>query len=150
MSFGRIEPQGQGQTHKTGLALGIAGWRVDFNTSTDMYIHMNRYNALLPIIADPVRQQILAALQGGELPVGALVAQVGVAQSGVSRHLHILHKAGAVQVRAQGQQRLYALRKEAFDELDQWLAVYRALWAGRLDRMAGALAERQLTGERDD
>ncbi len=111
---------------------------------------MNRYNALLPVIADPVRQQILAALQGGERPVGHLVGQLGIAQSGVSRHLRILHQAGVVQMRAHGQQRLYALRPEAFEELDQWLAGYRALWSGRLDRMAGALADLQLRGDKDD
>ena len=111
---------------------------------------MSGYNSLLQVIADPVRQQILQALRGGELPVASLVALIGIAQSGVSRHLRILHDAQVVQVRAQGQQRFYALRAEPFIELDAWLAQYRALWSGRLDRMAGALAARQLKGMDDD
>ena len=115
-----------------------------------MYIQMSGYNPLLRVMADPVRQQILMALRGGEQPVAALVAKVGIAQSGVSRHLRILHQAQVVQVRAQGQQRFYALRAEPFIELDAWLAQYRALWSGRLDRMAGALAARQLKGMDDD
>lgn len=91
----------------------------------------------------------MQALRGGEQLVSALVAQVGIAQSGVSRNLRILHAARVVRVRAQGQQRLYALRAEPFLVLDDWLQGYRALWSGRLDRTSGALAQRQLTKDQD-
>lgn len=102
------------------------------------------------VIADPQRLALIEALQRGEQPVGALVGKLGIAQSGVSRHLRILHQAGVVTIRAQGQHRFYALRAEPFIELDAWLAQYRALWSQRLDRMAGALAARQLKGDRDE
>ena len=114
-----------------------------------MYIHMNQHMVLFQLLSDPVRTQIVQVLRGGEQPVGALVAQVGIAQSGVSRHLRILHAAGVVRVRARGQQRLYALQAEPFVALDDWLQGYRALWSGRLDRMSGALAQRQLKGNQD-
>ncbi len=114
-----------------------------------MYIRMTAYNTLFALLSDPTRQTIVQALRRGELPVGALVDRAGVAQSGVSRHLRLLHQAGVVQMRAQGQQRLYALRAEPFIELDDWLQGYRALWSQRLDRMAGALAQRQLE-DKDD
>jgi DNA-binding transcriptional ArsR family regulator len=110
---------------------------------------MIKQPALFQILSDPARQHIVDALRGGEQPVNALVAQVGIAQSGVSRHLRILHQAGAVQMRAQGQQRYYALRAEPFAELDLWLNDYRALWSGRLDRMASALAAKQMEGKVD-
>ena len=98
-------------------------------------------------MADPVRLQ---ALRGGEQPIAAVVAKVGIAQSGVSRHLRILHQVQVVQVRAQGRQRFCALRAEPFIKRDAWLAQYRALWSGRVDRMAGALAARQLKGTDDE
>ncbi len=113
-----------------------------------MYIHMSEHNALLQIIADPTRLAILEALKLGETPVGQIVDQVGIQQSGVSRHLRILHEAGVVRVRSDGQRRLYALRPEPFDELDTWIAGYRVLWTDRLDRFAGALTALQL--EKDD
>ncbi len=109
-----------------------------------MYIHMDKNNTLFQLLSDPARRQIIAALRDGEQPVGTLVAAVPIAQSGVSRHLRILHDHGVVQVRAQGQQRFYALRAEPFAQLDLWLDDYRALWSARLDRMAGALAAKQL------
>ena len=100
--------------------------------------------SLLPLLADPTRLDILETLKGGEVPVGDIVARVGIAQSGVSRHLRILHQAGVVTMRADGQRRLYALCPEPFAELDGWISGYRALWDDRLDRFAGALTALQL------
>lgn len=103
---------------------------------------------LLPLLADPMRLDILDALKQGELPVGDIVSRVGIAQSGVSRHLRILHDAGVVRVRAEGQRRFYALCPEPFAELDAWISSYRALWDDRLDRFAGALTALQLDKDR--
>lgn len=94
-------------------------------------------------LADPTRRRIVEALRRGERPVGELVEVAGIHQSGVSRHLRILHDSGFVSVRADGQRRLYTLRPEPFRELDQWLAGYRRLWEDRLDRFGAALEERR-------
>ena len=75
-----------------------------------------------------------------------VVEQAGIHQSGVSRHLGILHDAGFVSVRPDGQRRLYALRPEPFRELDAWLAQYRRLWEDRLDRFGAALAPQSSPG----
>jgi len=90
-------------------------------------------------LADPTRRLVVAALRSGERQVTDIVEQVGIHQSGVSRHLRILHEGGFVSRRAVGQRRLYALRAEPFRELDQWLAQYRNLWEARLDRFGAAL-----------
>jgi len=93
-------------------------------------------------LADPTRRRIVELLRDGEQPVGDLVDRAGIKQSGVSRHLKILSDAGFVSMRANGQQRLYALRPEPFHELEVWLAAYRKLWDARLDRFGAALAVR--------
>lgn len=99
------------------------------------------------ILADPTRRRIVASLRGGERPVNDIVQAAGVHQSGVSRHLKILHEAGFVSVRPDGQRRLYALRPEPFRELEAWLADYRALWETRLDRFGAALERNRKTEE---
>ena len=91
------------------------------------------------ILADPTRRRIVEALRGGERPVQEIVRQAGIQQSGVSRHLRILHESGFVSVRPSGQRRLYALRAEPFAELELWLAQYRRLWDAKLDRFGAAL-----------
>lgn len=98
---------------------------------------------LFRTLSDPTRLRIVEAMLGGELAVSELVQRVDIAQSGVSRHLRILHEAGIVQVRPEGQRRLYSLRQQPFQELDAWLAGYRAHWEARLDRFALALEARQ-------
>jgi DNA-binding transcriptional ArsR family regulator len=90
-------------------------------------------------LADPTRLRIVEALRHGEQQVNDLVARSGIHQSGVSRHLRILHTAGFVSMRPEGQRRLYSLKPEPFRELDKWLAQYRQLWDARLDRLGVAL-----------
>jgi DNA-binding transcriptional ArsR family regulator len=100
-------------------------------------------------LADPTRRRIVAALREGERPVGDLVRQAGIHQSGVSRHLRILHESGFVSVRPDGQRRLYALRPEPFRELEAWLSDYRRLWEARLDRFGAALEQRRTAPEKE-
>jgi len=96
---------------------------------------------MFDILADPTRRRIIEALRDGERSVGELVVEVGIAQSGVSRHLRILDEAGFVDVRADGQRRLYSLRAEPFQRIDRWMADYRRLWEARLDRFGEALEQ---------
>jgi len=101
-------------------------------------MHMSIFQAL----ADPTRVRIVEALIAGERPVNDLVDQMDIHQTGVSRHLRVLQEAGFVQVRPDGQRRLYSLRPEPFRALDAWVMQYRQLWAGRLDKFAAELDKR--------
>lgn len=94
-------------------------------------------------LADPTRRSVVEALLAGEQQVNDLVKKVGIHQSGVSRHLRILHEAGFVAMRPDGQRRLYSLKPEPFREIDEWLSRYRGLWEARLDRFGAALESRR-------
>lgn len=95
------------------------------------------------ILADPTRRRLVEALRDGERSVGELVDVVGIGQPGVSRQLAILQDARFVVVRPEGRRRLYALRPEPFQELDEWMRGYRGMWEARLDRFAAALDRRR-------
>ena len=86
-------------------------------------------------LAEPHRREILELLREGERPVGDLVERLGLSQPAVSKHLRVLRDAGLVEVRPDGQRRLYRLQPGPLTELDQWLAPFRALWSGSLDRL---------------
>jgi DNA-binding transcriptional ArsR family regulator len=105
-------------------------------------VHIDAFQTL----ADPTRRRIVEMLRGGEQPVNDIVNRVDIHQSGVSRHLRILHEAGFVRVRPDGPKRLYSLCPEPFRELDAWLTRYRGLWETRLDRLAAELDRRQKAG----
>jgi DNA-binding transcriptional ArsR family regulator len=94
-------------------------------------------------LADPVRLRLVELLLDDEQAVNDLVPLVGIHQSGVSRHLRILHEAGFVEVRPDGARRLYSLRPERFAELDDWVSRYRSLWEARLARFDAALEQTQ-------
>lgn len=100
-----------------------------------MYMHIYTLQAL----ADQTRFTIVEILRGGELAVNDIVSNVEIDQSGVSRHLRILQKAGFVQMRPEGQKRFYCLRPERFLDLDAWISTYRRMWEKRLDRLEAAL-----------
>jgi DNA-binding transcriptional ArsR family regulator len=100
-------------------------------------------------LSDPTRRSVVDALSQGERQVNDLVQAVGIHQSGVSRHLRILHEAGFVAVRPDGQRRFYSLQPDRFQELDAWLGKYRQLWEERLDRFGAVLQARQVGKNRE-
>lgn len=81
--------------------------------------------AIFHALADLARLRIVEAMKSGECAVGDIAERMDIHQSGVSRHLRILVESGIVQMRPDGQKRLYSLRKEAFDQLNAWVAGYR-------------------------
>ncbi len=97
--------------------------------------------ALFEVLSDPTRRHLVEHLRDGERSVGDLVDEVGGSQPGVSQHLRVLREAGFVQVRAQGQRRLYSLRPEPFRDLARWADDYRQLVDARLDRVEDLLAD---------
>ena len=85
------------------------------------------------VLAEPSRRRILDLLRDGERPVGDLVDALAMNQPAVSKHLRVLRDAGFVEVRAEAQRRLYRLRTEPLQAVDEWLAPYRRLWSDHLD-----------------
>lgn len=94
------------------------------------------------VVAEPNRRRLLDLLADGDLAVGELVAGLPrLTQPAVSRHLRILRDAGLVDVRADGQRRIYALRPAGLVEIDDWIARYRRYWPGHLDALERHLAD---------
>lgn len=96
------------------------------------------------VLGEPVRRRILELLADGEQPAGAVSAVVqrefGISQPAVSQHLKVLRDSGFATVRAEGTRRLYAVRPEAFDDIDAWLDRLRHAWTPTFDALATELA----------
>jgi ArsR family transcriptional regulator, cadmium/lead-responsive transcriptional repressor len=74
--------------------------------------------ALFRSLGDETRLRIVARLAAGEARVVDLTAELGLAQSTVSKHLACLRGCGLVDYRAEGRQSFYALtRPELMDLL---------------------------------
>ena len=89
-------------------------------------------DVVLQALADSSRRTVLEILRDHPATVGELAQALPIARPGVSRHLRVLREAGLVDVRQDGQHRIYRLRAEALTEVDEWLGPYRELWQNRL------------------
>ena len=74
--------------------------------------------ALFHSLSDPTRLAIVQRMAGGEVRVGDLTRELGLAQSTVSAHVACLRDCGLVEGRAQGRSVYYSLtRPELMDVL---------------------------------
>ena len=75
------------------------------------------YASWFRALADPSRVQIVEYLarKGRPMPVGEIVAAVGLAQSTVSQHLKVLTEVGFVRVDAVGNARHYRINTACID-----------------------------------
>ena len=95
--------------------------------------------AVYDVLTDASRRRILDLLRERERSVNELVADLGLSQPGVSKHLRVLRDAGLVRVRTDAQKRWYGLEAKPLVEVDMWLAPYRRYWADRLDDLERSL-----------
>lgn len=93
------------------------------------------------VLAEPNRRAILASLLAGERSVGELVDELPLSQPTVSKHLKVLRTNRFVTSRADAQRRVYRIRPQRFQEIDEWLEPYRLAWASRLDALGDRLDE---------
>jgi len=73
--------------------------------------------ALFRSLADPARLAIVQRLAGGPARVVDLTAQLGLAQSTVSKHLACLRECGLVGARPAGRASVYSLAQPVLTEL---------------------------------
>lgn len=87
------------------------------------------------IVAEGNRRAILGLLASSELSVGEIERQLRMSQPMVSKHLRVLREAGFVESTVDAQRRLYRLKPERFQELDNWLAQFRRFWERHVDAL---------------
>jgi len=91
--------------------------------------------SVFEIIAEPNRRAILSLLVSSQQSVGDIERQLGMTQPTVSKHLRVLREAGFVESTVDAQRRLYHLKPEPFQELNDWLAQFRRFWSSHVDAL---------------
>ncbi|NLX09332.1 MAG: metalloregulator ArsR/SmtB family transcription factor [Chloroflexi bacterium] len=71
------------------------------------------------VMADESRLKIVGILSTGECSVGELAERLGLKEPTVSHHLARLKELDLVEMRAEGNSRLYRLNRQALDRLNQ-------------------------------
>jgi ArsR family transcriptional regulator len=82
---------------------------------------LEQAQALLRVLADPIRLQVVQVLAEGERCVCDLTAALELAQSKLSFHLKVMKEAGLITARQQGRWVYYRLRPDVLLALREWL-----------------------------
>jgi DNA-binding transcriptional ArsR family regulator len=94
-------------------------------------------------VAEPHRRRILVLLKGRERPVNELARALRITQPRTSKHLRVLREVGLVQVREDGQQRLYGLNARGLKPVHEWVAGFEYFWNESFDRLNEYVKELQ-------
>jgi DNA-binding transcriptional ArsR family regulator len=90
----------------------------------------------LQVVSEPRRREILRLVWTDELSAGEIAGRFDVTFGAVSQHLGILRDAGFVQLRREGNRRLYRADR---DRLGPLALALEAMWTDALDRLADAV-----------
>jgi len=94
----------------------------------------------LRAVADPTRRAIVRLVRDGELAAGEIARHFPtISRPAVSQHLRVLSDAGLVEVRPDGNRRLYRWRREGLRDAAEFV---QEMWSDRLARLKVA-AERE-------
>src|SRR5260221_3532819 len=86
-------------------------------------------------VAESRRRDILNYLALRERPVGEIVASLGFSQPSVSKHLRVLRDVGLVDLRRDGQHKLYRTTAEAIRPLHEWTSTFERYWRRQFRRV---------------
>jgi len=91
--------------------------------------------SVFEIIAEPNRRAIVSLLVSSQQSVGEIERRLRMPQPTVSKHLRVLRDAGFVESTVDAQRRLYRLKPEPLQELDDWLVPFRRFWSSHVDAL---------------
>lgn len=86
-------------------------------------------------LSDPTRRAILLRLARGEASISELAEGFEMTLTGLKKHVQILEEAGLVTTLKLGRVRRCKLGPRKLDDVDHWVAQYRAMLNERLDHL---------------
>ena len=98
-------------------------------------------DAVFAALADPVRREILARLDGAELLVSELAKPFDISLQAVSKHIQVLVRAGLVMQERSGRISRCRLDAGPIYAAAVWLNRYSKYWQAQFDLLAVALED---------
>jgi DNA-binding transcriptional ArsR family regulator len=97
--------------------------------------YIKSMKSVFEIIAEPNRRAILSLLVSSQQSVGEIERQLRMTQPTVSKHLRVLREEGFVEATVDAQRRLYRLKPEPLQVVDDWLEPFRQFWSAHVDAL---------------
>src|SRR4051812_38475972 len=98
-------------------------------------------DGLFHAMADATRRDILRRCSGGESSVSRLADVYPMSFAAVQKHVAVLERAGLVTKERRGREQLVRTDREGVVRARRALDELEAAWRGRVQRMAGLLAQ---------
>ncbi|MEM9061391.1 MAG: metalloregulator ArsR/SmtB family transcription factor [Pseudomonadota bacterium] len=92
-------------------------------------------------LGDPTRLAVVEQLLKGPATVSDLAKPHTMALPSFTKHLGILERAGLIVSEKKGRVRTCFIDPDGISRIDRWFTDRRALWSGRLDRLATHLEQ---------
>ena len=102
---------------------------LEFNSKT---------TAAFRALGDPTRQQILGLLARQDMTIAEVSERFEMSRTGVKKHLSLLEKGRLIRVRTQGRERVNALNREGFADMEHWLKYFDQFWDTKLAALKAA------------
>ena len=96
------------------------------------------------VIGDPSRRKMLMLLYEDNLTINNLAEHFEMSRPAVSKHVKILHNAGFISIQDIGRERYCTLKKDGFNELQNWIGYFDKFWTSKLKKLE-ALLNNKLT-----
>lgn len=91
------------------------------------------------VIGDPSRRQMLMLLSKDSLTINSLADNFDMSRPAVSKHVKILYNAGFISIKDMGRERYCTLKKDGFDELQNWINYFDQFWGSKLKNLENLL-----------
>jgi DNA-binding transcriptional ArsR family regulator len=92
-------------------------------------------------IADVSRREILHLLSKNDLTINSLAENFEMSRPAVSKHIKILYQAGFISIKDSGRERICALKKDGFKDMQSWINFFDKFWNSKLDALGDFLSK---------
>jgi len=87
------------------------------------------------VIGDPSRRKMLMLLSEDNMTINSLADHFDMSRPAVSKHIKILHGAGFISIKDIGRERYCTLKKDGFEELQDWISYFDKFWDSKLKKL---------------
>ena len=104
-----------------------------------MVQYVRRLDSAFGALADPTRRGILERLGRSDAAISELADAFDITLTGIKKHVSVLETAGLVTTEKVGRVRRCSLGPRRLDAETAWIAQYRRMLEGRLNRLGDFL-----------
>jgi len=97
------------------------------------------------VIGDPSRRKMLMLLSKDSLTINSMADHFDMSRPAVSKHIKILYGAGFISIQDVGRERYCTLKKDGFEELQEWISYFDKFWLSKLKKLEILLNDKSST-----